>query len=158
MFKVVDKIVVYGQHNKILMMQDPGGGWHIDRIDKTLPLEVATTVFKFWYKHNSYLNGCSPETVVEELTRVKDGGLLFIGDRIILADGTHEVFDDQQNADRPTVDLSLGTLHRVFLIKPYIVPKYAESIDRVTVRYDPCTRSLRVYVRGNYLGRIPLLC
>jgi len=157
MFKVIDEIVVHGQHNKIVMMQDPGGGWHIDRIDKTLPLDVAMVAFKFWYKHNSYLNGCDPDVVADELNRVARNGLLFIGDRIILADGTEEVFTDCQNADRAIIDLSLGVLNWIFLIKPYMVPKHAESIEQMSVRYDPSTRSLRVYVRGSYLGRIPLL-
>ena len=100
-----------------------------------------------------YLGNCANDVLAKDLTRTIKGEWLFVGDKFVHKSGVSHGF---QNIPPIRIDVTKNMLHRLVTIKSLVVPLLCDSLDSLTCHYDPSTPCLRVFLKGTYVGYVPL--
>lgn len=146
MYQFTDNSVLW--KNK-LVMEKVNNEWSLSNVDMSLPLDVAVNAFKFWYKYRLYVNRCSAETIATELGR--DDQHAYMLNKYFDSQGNEHPLPDKMRNQR--VDLSLGAFYWASKVTPLVENC---MIEKITTRYDPSIRAMRVYYKWGLVAVIPL--
>ena len=151
MFKYEGNNIMYD--NKCVMRKSKGR-WSCDNMSVSIPIDIAVAVFTYHYRNRVYLVNCSGSILAKSLTRTINGELLKVGDQFVYKSGVIHRF---QNLPLTYIDVTKNMDTILNILKLRVIPLLCESIGLLTCHYDPVTPCARIFLKGTYVGFIPLL-